>query len=127
MEDFRVHNKKFKKQGLLPALRLLLHVVRSSFGLFELEKYKNIIYTIFKCLILEVKMIRVKEGIDLLAMLRACGYSTYELRRQKIFGEATIQKLRKGGMPSWRELDFICSVTAYDVGELIEHVSETEH
>lgn len=67
-------------------------------------------------------MIRLKEGIDLLAMLRACGYTTYEIRKQRIFGEAAIQKLRNGGLPSWRELDFICSVTAFDVGELIEHV-----
>lgn len=69
-------------------------------------------------------MIRVKEGINLLAMLRACGYTTYELRRQKIFGEATIQKLRRGGLPSWRELDFICEATAYDVGELVEYCRE---
>ena len=71
-------------------------------------------------------MIRVKEGIDLLAMLRACGYSTYELRRQKIFGEATIQKLRRGGLPSWRELDFICEATAYGVGELIEYCHDVK-
>lgn len=45
-------------------------------------------------------MIAYKQGIDVLAMLRACGYTTYELRRQKIFGEATIQKLRRGGLPS---------------------------
>ena len=69
-------------------------------------------------------MIRLKEGIDLLAMLRACGYTTYELRRQKIFGEAAIQKLRRGGLPSWRELDFICEVTAYDVGELVEYCGD---
>lgn len=66
-------------------------------------------------------MIAYKQGIDVLEMLRACGYTTYELRRQKIFGEATIQKLRRGGLPSWRELDFICEVTAYGVGELIEY------
>lgn len=66
-------------------------------------------------------MIVYRQGIDVLAMLRACGYTTYELRKQKIFGEATIQKLRRGGLPSWRELDFICEVTAYSIGELIEY------
>lgn len=67
-------------------------------------------------------MIRLKKGVDLLAMLRACGYTAYELRKQRIFWESTIQKLRRGGLPSWRELDFVCSVTAFDVGELIEYV-----
>lgn len=69
-------------------------------------------------------MIKLRDGVDLLAMLRACGYTTYELRRQRIFGEATVQKLRRGGLPSWKELDFICGTTAYNVGELIEYVPE---
>lgn len=69
-------------------------------------------------------MIKYKDGINVLEMLKACGYTTYELRRQKIFGEATIQKLRKGGLPSWKELDFICSVTAYNVGELVEYCAD---
>lgn len=72
-------------------------------------------------------MIRYKEGIDVLEMLKACGYTTYELRRQKIFGEATIQKFRKGGLPSWNELDFICSITAYNVGELIEYCDDDKN
>lgn len=69
-------------------------------------------------------MIRYREGIDVLELLGRCGYSTYALRKQRIFGEATIQKLRHGGLPSWRELNFICSVTAYDVGELIEYCQD---
>lgn len=71
-------------------------------------------------------MIKFREGIDVLAMLKACGFSTYELRRQHIFGEATIQKLRNGGLPSWNELNFICDITAMDVGELIEFVRDSE-
>jgi len=66
-------------------------------------------------------MIRWREGINVLDMLARCGFTAYELRKQHIFGEATIQKLRKGGLPSWKELDFICEVLAYDVGELIEY------
>ncbi len=71
-------------------------------------------------------MIRVKEGINLLELLASLGFTAYELRKQGIFGERTIQKLRQGGLPSWRELDFICSVTAYNVGELIEYKREEE-
>lgn len=66
-------------------------------------------------------MIRIKEGIDILDMLARGGFTAYELRKQHIFGERTIQKLRRGELPSWKELDFICAVTAYDVGELIEY------
>ena len=65
-------------------------------------------------------MIRVREGVDLLGILAGQGFTTYELRRQGLFGERTIQKLRAGGLPSWRELDVICSLTMRDVSELIE-------
>lgn len=69
-------------------------------------------------------MIRIREGIDILQMLAGCGFTAYQLRKQRIFGEATIQKLRKGGLPSWKELDFICSIIAYQPGELIEYVED---
>ena len=65
-------------------------------------------------------MIRWREGINVLEMLSGCGFTAYELRKQKIWGEATIQKFRKGGLPSWKELNFICKVLNYQVGELIE-------
>jgi len=71
-------------------------------------------------------MIRVKEGINLLEMLANCGHSTYTLRKQGLIGEARIQKLRRGALPTWKELDLICMATAYNVGELIEYVDAPE-
>ena len=69
-------------------------------------------------------MIKWRDGINVLEELAKCGYTAYELRKQKIWGEATIQKFRKGGLPTWKELDFICSVLNYGVGELIEYKRE---
>ena len=66
-------------------------------------------------------MIRVRDGVNLLELLAGCGFTSYELRKQRIFGEKTIQKLRRGGLPSWRELDFICTVTACRPEEIIEY------
>ena len=66
-------------------------------------------------------MIRVKPGIDILELLRGTGSTTYELRRQGIIGEARLQKLRRGELPTMRELNFICWATAYQIGELIEY------
>lgn len=65
-------------------------------------------------------MIRLKDGVDLLDMLAACGFTSYELRRQHIFGQRTIQKLRGGGLPSWGELDLICDICAVQPGEILE-------
>lgn len=67
-------------------------------------------------------MIKYRDGIDVLDMLSKCGFTAYELRKQRIFGQRTLQKLREGGLPSWRELDVICEITAHDVGEIVEYV-----
>ena len=69
-------------------------------------------------------MIRVKEGIDILDILGRSGYTTYTLRKEKIFGESSIQRLRKGGLPSWKELDFFCQKTCYRIEEVVEFVPD---
>ena len=69
-------------------------------------------------------MIRVREGIDLLEELKGCGFTTYVLRKEKIFSESSIQRLRKGELPSWKELDFICKTTMLDISELIEFIDD---
>lgn len=65
-------------------------------------------------------MIKIREGVNLLDLLSGCGFTAYELRKQHIFGEKTIQKLRKGGLPSWNELNFICTVANLQPADIIE-------
>jgi len=69
-------------------------------------------------------MIRVKEDVNILALLASCGFTSYALRKSKIFSESSIQRLRKGGLPSWSELDFICKVSNYDICEIVEFVDD---
>jgi putative transcriptional regulator len=71
-------------------------------------------------------MLRFKPGINVLDMLSRCGFTSYELRRQRLIGQSEMQRIRQGGMPSWRTLDFICKVLCYQPGELIEYVPDTE-
>ena len=67
-------------------------------------------------------MIKVKQ--NLLKMLKENGYSTYRLRKEKIMGESRIQRIRHSELPSWRELDTICKLTARNVGDIIEYQTE---
>lgn len=67
-------------------------------------------------------MIRIKKNVNVLECLKENGFSTYQLRKKRIFGESRIQRLRNGETPSIRELDLICKLTAHDIGELIEYV-----
>ena len=66
-------------------------------------------------------MIRFKDGVDVLDMLARCGFTSYELRRQRMIGQSELQRIREGGLPSWKTLDMICRILCYQPGELIEY------
>ena len=46
--------------------------------------------------------------IDVLSALKEAGYNTNRIRKEKIMGEAMLQKIRSGQMPSWGTLEVIC-------------------
>ena len=54
-------------------------------------------------------MFIVRPGVDILDLLKRSGYTSYTVRRDKTFGEATMQKFRKHGLPSWQELFKLCT------------------
>ena len=58
--------------------------------------------------------------VDVMAALKAAGYNTNRIRKDKIMGEAMLQKLRSGQMVSWATLDTICGLLDCQPGDLIE-------
>lgn len=68
----------------------------------------------------------IKCKIDIMESLKNKGYSTYRIRKENILGQATIQKLRKGGLPSWGELNKICCLLHCQPGDLLEYVPDVE-
>lgn len=69
-------------------------------------------------------MIKCKKNI--MHELKKIGYSTYKIRQEKILGQATIQKLNSGGLPSWAELNKICTLLNCQPGDLVEYVPDKE-
>lgn len=67
-------------------------------------------------------MITYKQNI--LKLLKNHGYSAYRLRKDKIMGAERIQRLRRGALPSWRELAIICKLTGESVSDLIEYAPD---
>lgn len=59
--------------------------------------------------------------IDVLAALKAKGYSTYRLRKDKLLAEATIQAIRSGGLVSWDNMARICSMLECQPGDILEY------
>ena len=64
--------------------------------------------------------------LDVLSALKEAGYNTNRIRKEKLIGEAMLQKIRSGQMPSWGTLEVICSLLDCQPADLIEFVKEAE-
>ena len=60
-------------------------------------------------------------NIDVLNALKYRGYSTYVIRREKLLGESTLQKLRQGLPVSWENIETICRLLHCQPGDIIRY------
>lgn len=58
---------------------------------------------------------------DVIAVLKSAGYSTYRIRKEKILGEATLQKLRDKEPVSWENISTICKLLDCQPGDVLEY------
>ncbi len=63
----------------------------------------------------------MRYKVDVMAKLKEAGYTTTKIRKDKIMGEAMLQKIRQGQMVSWATLETLCELLACDVGDLITY------
>ena len=66
----------------------------------------------------------MKYKIYIIAALKEAGYNTSRSRKEKIMGEAMLQKIRSGQMVSWAILETICDLLDCQPGDLIEYVKD---
>lgn len=66
----------------------------------------------------------IKYKIDVLEALKAAGYNTNRIRKEKIMGEATLQKIRSGEMVSYKNIEIICSLLGCQPGDIMEFEPE---
>lgn len=64
--------------------------------------------------------------VDVLSLLKEHGYTTYRLRKEKIFAESTVQKLRNKELINWQDVEKICEITGKQPGKLIWYVKKTD-
>ena len=74
----------------------------------------------------EEKTMPMKYKVDVLAKLKEAGYNTTTIRKEKIMGEAMLQKIRSGQMVSWATLETLCALLDCQPGDLIEYVPKDE-
>lgn len=64
----------------------------------------------------------LKWKVDIMDALKSAGYYPRKMRTEKLFGEATIQKMRHQKLVSWAEFDRLCKLLGVQPGDLLEYV-----
>lgn len=62
--------------------------------------------------------------VNVLDKLKEAGYSSYKMRKEKLLGEATIQKLRENRMIGIESIDAVCRMLQCQPGDIIEYTDE---
>lgn len=68
----------------------------------------------------------IRYKIDVLAALKEIGYNTNRIRKEKLIGEATLQKIRSGEMVSYKNIEIICELLKCQPGDIMEYIPDTE-
>lgn len=64
--------------------------------------------------------------VDVLAALKAKCYTTYQIRKEKLLSESTVQKLRAGVGVSWENIETLCRLLECQPGDIILYAEEDQ-
>lgn len=68
----------------------------------------------------------LKYKFDVLEALKQAGYTTYKMRKEKLFAESTLQKFRNGQVISADNLDSLCKCLNLQPGDILEYVPDED-
>ena len=66
----------------------------------------------------------LKYKMDVLAALKEKGITTYQIRKDRLLSESTVQKLRAGVGVSWENIETLCRLLECQPADLIEYTPE---
>ncbi|MBR1555183.1 MAG: helix-turn-helix domain-containing protein [Oscillospiraceae bacterium] len=69
----------------------------------------------------------VRYKIDVLKSLKDAGYNTSRLRKEKIIGERTLQRIREGKDISFEVLGRLCELLQCQPADILEYVEEDNY
>lgn len=67
----------------------------------------------------------MKYKTDVLSELKNKGFSTYKIRKEKIFGEGTLQNFRLGLPIDWKVIEKLCALLECQPGDILEFVPDS--
>ncbi len=62
--------------------------------------------------------------LDVLSALKDLGYTTYQIRKNKLLSESTVQKLREGKPISWENIETLCKLLNCQPNDIIEYAPD---
>ncbi len=66
----------------------------------------------------------LRYKIDVLNALKEKGITTYQIRKEKLLSESTVQKLRAGIGVSWENIETLCRLLDCQPSDFIEYVKD---
>lgn len=72
----------------------------------------------------------IKYKIDIIQALKQVGYSTYKIRKEKIFTESQLQQMRDHKLLTQEALNKVCTLLNCQPGDILEYIpdgTETDH
>ena len=66
----------------------------------------------------------MKYKLDVLVELKKAGYTTTQIRREKLLSEGVLTSLRKKEPISWRNIETICKLLKCQPGDIMEYVED---
>ena len=64
----------------------------------------------------------IRYKVDIMAELKAKGYTSTKIREEKLIGQSYLQQIRHGELVSWKTIDTLGSLLACQPGDLVEYV-----
>lgn len=72
-----------------------------------------------------MKEMPIRYKIDIMEALKNKGYSSYRIRKEKLFGQKTVQDFRDGTVVLSQDLlSKLCEILICQPGDLIEYVPD---
>ena len=62
--------------------------------------------------------------VDVMALLKAHGFSSTKIREEKLIGQSYLQQIRHGELVSWKTIETLCRLLECQPGDLIEYVPD---
>ncbi|MBQ1632949.1 MAG: helix-turn-helix domain-containing protein [Clostridia bacterium] len=72
----------------------------------------------------EVLIMALQYKVDVMAALKAHGYSSTKIREEKLIGQSYLQQIRHGDLVSWKTIETLCRLLDCQPGDLIKYIPD---